>query len=90
MIDNLLNGSNGNHDSHIPCPFCAEYSVIKECLTEAAIYDGQSSLDVLQILVAELKMWRAKDDYEKKTKAAIAAMVEQKIKNGFQVGGEIS
>lgn len=87
MID-LMN--NGNHDCKIPCPFCAEYEHVKEALSGAAIYEGQSALDILQLLVSELKMWRAKDEFDKRTKLAIAQMVEQKLKNGFQMDGEIS
>ena len=93
MIDFMndgLNGSNGkNNDSYIPCPACADYEHVKEALSGAALYTGQDPLEILHILVAELKMWRSKDELDKRTKAAIGQMVEQKIKNGFQVDSEI-
>jgi hypothetical protein len=86
MID-LINGSNGNNknEPYIPCPACAECEGLKQALSEAAIYSGQPILDVLQILVSELKMWRAKDEFERRTKIAITQMVEQKLKNGLQM-----
>lgn len=82
MIDLMNNGHNGHQ---IPCPSCADYAHVKEALSGAAIYEGQPPLDILQILVAELKMWRAKDEFDRRTKLAITQMVEQKLKNGFQM-----
>ena len=82
MIDLMNNGHNGHK---IPCPSCEEYDHIKEALSGAAIYDDQPALDVLHILVTELKMWRAKDEFDRRTKLAITQMIELKLKNGFQM-----
>jgi len=78
MIDLL-----GDSDS-IPAPIATD--PIVAMLNDMAIYEGEPPLLILSTLIAEVKMWRAKDEYEKKAKLAVNASVVKKLKEiGFEV-----
>ena len=78
MIDLL-----GDGDS-IPAPIATD--PIVAMLNDMALYDGEPPLLVLSTLIAEVKMWRAKNEYEKKAQLAVNAAVAKKLKeNGFEI-----
>ena len=78
MIDLL-----GDSDS-IPAPVATD--PIVAMLNDMAIYDGEPPLLILSTLIAEVKMWRAKDEYDKKAKLAVNAAIVKKLKeSGFEV-----
>ena len=89
MIDLMdgLNGSNGkNEDSYIPCPSCSHLEEIKEIISEYSTFQGENPSITIDLLVSEVKMWRAKDSYERKLKSTmIGGMVKNLKDNGFQV-----
>jgi hypothetical protein len=83
MID-LLNGSNGK--DYIPCPSCSQLNEIKQLLAEYQTFEGESPIISIDLLIAEVKMWRSKDAYERKLKTTmISNMVKNLEDNGFQV-----
>ena len=68
----------------IPAPMAND--PIIAMLNDIAIYDGEPPLMVLSSLISEVKMWRAKDEYDKKMKMVMSgAIMKQLEKNGFQV-----
>ena len=89
MIDlvNSLNGSNGN-EPYIPCPACSELESIKEVIDGYATFDNESPAVTVDLLVSEVKMWRAKDAYERKLKSTLIASTVKKLQaEGFQIDG---
>lgn len=89
MIDlmNSLNGSNGNSDS-IPCPACAELKAIRDIINDYSTFDNEAPSVTIDLLVSEVKMWRAKDSYERKLKSALIASTVKKLQaEGFQIDG---
>ena len=91
MIDlmNGLNGSNGKED-YIPCPSCSQLEEIKQLIAEYQTFEGENPIISINLLLSEVKMWRAKDDYERKLKTSmIGGMVKKLQDNGLQVDGEI-
>lgn len=89
MIDlvNSLNGSNGN-EPYIPCPACAELESIKEVIDGYATFNNESPAVTVDLLVSEVKMWRAKDAYERKLKSTLIASTVKKMQaEGFQIDG---
>ena len=89
MIDlvNALNGSNGNED-YIPCPACAELESIKSVISDYQTFDNESPSVTIDLLVSEVKMWRAKEVYERKLKSTLIASTVKKLQaEGFQIDG---
>lgn len=84
---NGLNGSNGK-ENYIPCPSCSELESIKEIISDYQTFDNESPSITIDLLVSEVKMWRAKDSYERKLKSTLIASTIQKLtQNGFQIDG---
>ena len=84
---NGLNGSNGN-EPYIPCPSCSELESIKEVIDGYATFDNESPAVTVDLLVSEVKMWRAKDAYERKLKSTLIASTVKKLQaEGFQIDG---
>lgn len=89
MIDlmNSLNGSNGNSDS-IPCPACAELKTIRDIINDYSTFDNEAPSVTIDLLVSEVKMWRAKEAYERKLKSTLIASTVKKLQaEGFQIDG---
>lgn len=63
----------------IPAPMATD--PIIAMINDMAIYDGEPPLMTLSMLISEVKMWRAKDEYDKKAKLIINAAVAQKLKD---------
>lgn len=71
----------------IPAPMAND--PIIAMLNDIAIYDGEPPLMVLSSLISEVKMWRAKDDYDKKMKMVMSnAIMKQFEKNGIEIDNE--
>jgi hypothetical protein len=84
---NSLNGSNGK-EPYIPCPSCSELESIKEVIEGYATFDNESPAVTIDLLVSEVKMWRAKEAYERKLKSTlIASTVKKLAAEGFQIDG---
>lgn len=74
-------------NDEIPAPMASD--PIIAMLNDIAIYDGEPPLMVLSSLISEVKMWRAKDEYDKKMKMVMsAAIVKQLEKNGIEIDDE--
>lgn len=85
MID-LMNENNG-HSDKIPAPISTD--PIVAMLDDMAIYDGEPPLMVLSSIISELKMWRAKDEYDKKMKMVMSsAIMKQFEKNNTEIDDE--
>ena len=85
-----LNGSNGNNGS-IPCPACAELASIKEVIESYTTFDNESPAVTIDLLVSEVKMWRAKDSYERKLKSTLIASTVKKLQaQGLQIDGDFN
>jgi hypothetical protein len=85
MIDLMNNGLNGNSD-YIPCPACSQLDEIKQLLSEYQTFTGESPIVSIDLLISEVKMWRAKDSYERKLKTSmISSMVKKLEDKGFQI-----
>jgi type VI protein secretion system component VasK len=83
MID-LLNGNNG----YIPCPSCSQLNEIKQLIAEYQTFEGESPIISIDLLISEVKMWRAKDAYERKLKTTmISNMVKKMESQGVQIDG---
>jgi hypothetical protein len=91
LMNNGLNGSNGkDDDSFIPCPACSQLEEIKQLIAEYQTFQSENPAITIDLMLSELKMWRAKDSYERKLKTTmIGGMVKKLQDNGFQVDGEI-
>lgn len=86
MID-LLNGSNGN-DGYMACPSCSKLNEIKELLSAYQTFEGEDPIVSIDLLISEVKMWRAKDTYERKLKTTMISNMVQKMENqGIQIDG---
>lgn len=80
MIDLMNNGNN----EKIPPPVSTD--PIVAMLNDMAIYDEEPPLLTLSMLISEVKMWRAKDEYDKKAKLVLNAAVIKKLhESGFEV-----
>ncbi len=85
MIDLMNNGLNGSSD-YIPCPACSQLDEIKQLLSEYQTFTGESPIVSIDLLISEVKMWRAKDSYERKLKTSmISSMVKKLEDNGLQI-----
>lgn len=74
-------------NDEIPAPMAND--PIIAMLNDIAVYDGEPPLMVLSSLISEVKMWRAKDEYDKKMKMVMsAAIVKQLEKNGIEIDNE--
>lgn len=93
MIDlvNSINGSNGN-EPYIPCPACAELESVKQVISDYQTFGNESPAVTVDLLVSEVKMWRAKDAYERKLKSTLIASTIKKMQaEGLQIdGGEFN
>jgi hypothetical protein len=71
-------------NDEIPAPMAND--PIIAMLNDIAIYDGEPPLMVLSSLISEVKMWRAKDEYDRKMKMVMSnAIIKQLEKNGIQI-----
>ena len=89
MID-IVNQLNGNNDKepYIPCPACSELETIKEVISNYQTFDNEAPSLTIDLLVSEVKMWRAKDSYERKLKSTLIASTIKKMQaEGFQIDG---
>ena len=87
MIDLMNNGLNGK-DNYIPCPSCSQLEEIKQLLAEYQTFEGESPIISIDLLISEVKMWRAKDGYERKLKSTMIANMVKKLGNqGFEIDG---
>jgi len=89
MIDivNQLNGNNDN-EPYIPCPACSELETIKGVISDYQTFDNEAPSLTIDLLVSEVKMWRAKDSYERKLKSTLIASTIKKMQaGGFQIDG---
>ena len=57
-----------------------ELAAIHECLKDYAIYDEEPPLLCLSTLLSEVKMWRSKDEYDKKLKVVMGNAILKQIK----------
>jgi hypothetical protein len=85
MID-LLNGSNGKE--YVPCPSCTQLAEIKQLIAEYQTFEGESPIISIDLLISEVKMWRSKENYERKLKSTMIANMVKKMENqGFEIDG---
>ena len=71
-------------NDEIPAPMAND--PIIAMLNDIAIYDGEPPLMILSSLISEVKMWRAKDEYDKKMKLVMSsAIMKQFEKNGIEI-----
>lgn len=80
MIDLMNNGLNGKED-YIPCPSCSQLAEINQLLSEYQTFEGESPLITIDLLLSEVKMWRAKDSYERKLKTTMISSFVKKLEN---------
>lgn len=73
IINNLI------EDDKIPSPVATDSIV--EMLEAVALYEGEPPTTTLSLLISEVKMWRAKDQYEKKYQLSLGNAFAQKLKN---------
>jgi hypothetical protein len=71
------------------CPSCSELAAIHEALKDYAIYDGESPLVSLSMMLTELNMWRAKDEYDKKLKMVLGSAILKQMKEENNSGGQV-
>ena len=71
------------------CPSCSELAAIHEALKDYAIYDGESPLISLSMMLTELKMWRAKDEYDRKLKVVLGSAILKQMKEEDDDGGKM-
>ena len=82
-----MNSLNGSSNS-IPCPSCAEITTIKEIIDGYATFDTEPPSVTIDLLVSEVKMWRAKDSYERKLKSTlIASTIKKMTAEGLDIDG---
>lgn len=92
MIDlvNSLNGSNGK-EPYIPCPSCSELESIKQIVSGYSTFDNEAPSVTIDLLVSEVKMWRAKDSYERKLKSTLIASTIKKMQaEGLDINGDFN
>lgn len=75
--------------SNATCPSCSELAAIHEALKDCAIYDGESPLVNLSMMLTELKMWRAKDEYDRKLKIVLGNAIFKKMKEEDNSGSQV-
>lgn len=80
--------------SNSACPSCLELAAMHESLKDHAVYDGEPPLLTLSTLLAEVKMWRAKEEYHKKLKVIMGNAILKQINgddedDGNEVAGQI-
>jgi hypothetical protein len=80
MID-LMNGINGNGSNYIPCPSCDQLAEIKQLISAYSTFEGESPIISIDLLISEVKMWRAKDAYERKLKTTMISGFVQKLES---------
>lgn len=84
MID-LMESLNGNS---IPCPACAELKTIRDIINDYQTFDNEAPSVTIDLLVSEVKMWRAKDSYERKLKSTLIASTIKKMQaEGLEIDG---
>ena len=89
MID-LVNELNGK-EPYIPCPSCSELESIKQIISGYATFDTESPSVTIDLLVSEVKMWRAKDVYERKLKSTLIASTIKKMQaEGLEIDGDFN
>jgi hypothetical protein len=71
------------------CPSCSELAAMHECLKNYAIYDGESPLISLSMMLTELKMWRAKDEYDRKLKMVLGSAILKQMKEEDNGGSQM-
>lgn len=71
------------------CPSCSELSAIHEALKDYAIYDGEPPLVSLSMMLTELKMWRSKDEYDKKLKMVLGSAILKQMKEEDNSGSQM-
>lgn len=75
---------NNGHNDEIPAPVSTD--PIAAMLNDMAVYDGEPPLMTLSMLISEVKMWRAKDEYDKKLKLILNSAIIKKLKeNGIEM-----
>ena len=92
MIDlvNELNGSNGK-EPYIPCPSCSELESIKQIISDYSTFDNEAPSVTIDLLMSEVKMWRAKDSYERKLKSTLIASTIKKMQaQGLDIDGDFN
>lgn len=62
---------------------------MQEALKDYAIYDGESPLVSLSMMLTELKMWRAKDEYDKKLKMVLGSAILKQMKEEDNIGSQM-
>ena len=72
---------NGKGD-YIPCPSCSELSSIKEVIEGYSTFNNESPAVTIDLLVSEVKMWRSKENYERKLKSTLIASTIKKMEAG--------
>lgn len=82
MIDLLnTNGTNGGEDTKIPCPFCRRLAEISAMVEEFSSYPlGDNPLPAIDLMASEIRMWRAKETYDRKLKNNLVEGINSKIK----------
>lgn len=87
---NGLNGSNGK-ENYIPCPSCSELESIKQIISDYSTFDNEAPSVTIDLLVSEVKMWRAKDSYERKLKSTLIASTIKKMQaQGLDIDGDFN
>ena len=71
------------------CPSCSELAAMQEALKDYAIYDGEPPLVSLSMMLTELKMWRAKDEYDKKLKMVLGGAILKQMKEEDKSGSQM-
>jgi len=71
------------------CPSCSELAAIHECLKDYAIYDGEPPLVSLSMMLTELKMWRSKNEYDKKLKMVLGGAILKQMKEEDKSGSQM-
>lgn len=87
---NFMEGPNGNNEEgeYDNCPHCNEVKAISEVLSEYQTFDTETCAATIDLLISEVKMWRAKDSYEKKLRTTmISATVKKMEALGFKING---
>lgn len=72
-------------NDEIPAPMATD--PIIAMLNDMAVYDGEPPLMVLSCLISEVKMWRAKDEHDRKSKMVMVAAISKQLENnGIKFG----
>jgi len=90
---NLMNGLNGSSENepYIPCPSCSELESIKQIISDYSTFDNEAPSVTIDLLMSEVKMWRAKDSYERKLKSTLIASTIKKMQaQGLDIDGDFN